>query len=1514
MVARRSLSSQSHFRAPDRLPIVRQRTLLASVSVLTLLASGIAAEARPLHGPSLAAPTVASDAANAAAQQASTIAKQAQASLTRAAQALQAIQAAQVKARSLAAGALSSVGVGLPAVSDGLSSGGLVVDPRVTSGADRNLWLNASLPSQAGSNGQTTVTIQQTAPSAVLTWQQFNVGSNTTLVYNQQGNANWVALNRIDATGSPSVILGQIKADGTVLVINPNGIIFGAGSQVNVNSLIASTHDIASSAAATPFAVNAGGVATPTYVMPAGQNFLVPPNEDSANQFFAQNGLFTIAGDGVANSASAAFALGNQSVGSPGGGGVAVLSGATITANAGGSADGGYVVLLAPSVINAGMISTTTGSIALAAASTLVLTEPGTGTVGTVGMPAMTAAASNAGSVTVNGKTVPILPVNSPPIGGNGLVRNDGLLFTGAGTITESAGTPQQPGEVLETGSSLALDPGLATDPSLLVGVGGWLAGANPDGSFGVVIMQTAPKAILNWSTFNLGANATLGFLQRDGNGTHTDWVALNRVDDPSGRSSVIRGEIDAPGSIYLVNRNGIDFTGTSQVNVGSLIASDLDVGALGLTRFQRDQFFLNNGIGTGTGTSFSISSTGAGGDQATMLVGGDVTVEAGASITATLNTPDAPGFVYLFGANVRNSGTITSSAGEVALVAARTIGLTPASYSVSTFPSSLTFRGTGVTITQYSSTTYQPSGLSQSNTFLGTTGGVTNDGLIVTPRGTTIMNGDRIVMSGVISADTSITRNSAVLLDAATSIDLSGTISMQPFENGESQPLPNSSATGSTVQAFVPAYVGIAAYDITMEANGLISAPSANVALTATRSDLGTNLSPNVAITLVPQRVLLAPGATIDVAGLQNVELPASYNFISFQPRGTEFADTPLQRNGPLFGQTLWIDIRDSGTRSDGSTWLGTPLANANGYVNAVGQSIDMLMTRGGTVSLNTEISVAPGLADVVLQSGSLINVAGGSVNFLPGRVPVTRLIGADGRLYSMANADPNLTYVGIAGQFVVKHAQWNVTEIFSSPLMRTQFVPGYTEGRDAGGISISTINPVIDGTFQFGATAGVRQIAAGLAPSSTQANGAPKQTTPYELPSNGYLSINTAASVVIGATDDSLASDFTATTSLPPPKAISAPSNFYSSNATYRLDLSASMLSGYGLSSLIITASDLTLSAGTTLAVASGGSVSITTAGAIDIEGGIAAHGGQIAMTTDTYTLTTIKQGRYKTSNTASGASDIWIGGTLDTRGRWVNDTGITDSAAMGGPGFINGGNISIITNNSSTGRTSATGNNPAGDGTGSISLLATSVLDASSGGYIGENGRLKMAKSGLTPAGVGGNITIGLYQGTSFDTSAQNGPNSPRGLTNVASLSIDPNAVLRSYGFANDGKLSIAVPKTIQIGGAPGTAGLRLPTPLLNGGGFSSYTIQSASDGHVDSNNSALTLDPTQVTLAAGETLNLAQQNFNGYANLIELPTGADLGHAVPVVTLPNEQRTPVNLTLASETSCSTPVRRS
>ncbi len=170
------------------------------------------------------------------AQDAAAAAKQGQDAMTRATRAIQAMQGLQNAARSAAQASQRSVTLPQVAVPNGLAPGGL----QAAQG-----WQGANAPTQViDATGQTQVGIRQTRAQAILTWNSFNVGARTTLTFDQQGNANWVALNRVVGSTAPSQILGNIKADGSVYVINQNGIIFGGASQVNVGSLIASSASI----------------------------------------------------------------------------------------------------------------------------------------------------------------------------------------------------------------------------------------------------------------------------------------------------------------------------------------------------------------------------------------------------------------------------------------------------------------------------------------------------------------------------------------------------------------------------------------------------------------------------------------------------------------------------------------------------------------------------------------------------------------------------------------------------------------------------------------------------------------------------------------------------------------------------------------------------------------------------------------------------------------------------------------------------------------------------------------------------------------------------------------------------------------------------------------------------------------------------------------------------------------------------------------------------------------------
>ena len=87
-----------------------------------------------------------------------------------------------------------------------------------------------------------TTTINQTSQNLSLGWNSFNVGAKEAVNF-VQPSASAIAVNRIADTNA-SQILGQINANGQVYLINPNGIVFGQGAQVNVGGLVASTLDL----------------------------------------------------------------------------------------------------------------------------------------------------------------------------------------------------------------------------------------------------------------------------------------------------------------------------------------------------------------------------------------------------------------------------------------------------------------------------------------------------------------------------------------------------------------------------------------------------------------------------------------------------------------------------------------------------------------------------------------------------------------------------------------------------------------------------------------------------------------------------------------------------------------------------------------------------------------------------------------------------------------------------------------------------------------------------------------------------------------------------------------------------------------------------------------------------------------------------------------------------------------------------------------------------------------------
>src|SRR4029079_11690356 len=111
--------------------------------------------------------------------------------------------------------------------------------------------------------------------------------------------------------------------------------------------------------------------------------------------------------------------------------------------------------------------------------------------------------------------------------------------------------------------------------------------------------------------------------------------------------------------------------------------------------------------------------------------------------------------------------------------------------------------------------------------------GKVTNSGLISAERGVVILNGDLVTNGssggsgpGVIQANTSITRNGQIFLDARLQVTLDGgSLQILPTENGETIP-------DSARSSFSPGSIEMRGEIVDIESGSLIEAPGANVSI----------------------------------------------------------------------------------------------------------------------------------------------------------------------------------------------------------------------------------------------------------------------------------------------------------------------------------------------------------------------------------------------------------------------------------------------------------------------------------------------------------------------------------------------------------------------------------------------------------------------------------------------------------------------------------------------------------
>ena len=661
----RPLSRPAHANAAaQRRPALR-RSLLHSVSLSALLVAGAAghAEANPFRSLGQALASHPSAAVAAAATGGGATAANA-AGLGAAN-----LSSAAARFRSLD-DALQGTAYTGPAIADGISPTGLQQAPGVSSsGTNSSAWSGASNTlTQTVSKGITDVTVTQTSGVAYLSWSNFSVGAKTDLIFNQSAGgslaSSWIAINYVLPSANPTTILGQISAPGKVYILNANGILFGAGSQVNVGALVASTADIAQA------------------------QFTTDVNNEVTG--------YTLYG---AQATTTTFAPSFQCAVAATCGGVTVQAGAEIqTPTPTGSNAGGYVMLLGSTVENDGIISTPRGQTVLAAGSNFFV-EPGYSTSNTLATVigsevATTNNAPASGTITTAGTT------------GLGAVTNTGIIVADQGDITMVGHLVTQAGIILSTttvnnrGTVHLLTDTADTTASIVLAPGS-ITEVLPEDDGETALDSVRATDISNSAAYNLArAGTQIGPILNDFN-VLPDEIGESRIEISTGGTVTMQGGALAlaqggqvavgASTILLQSGSTVDVSGTNaslpvsanSLNISSVVPYDLRDSAGNRTGglefgnvYIDERTLVDVDIATSTGTLMNVYTQGGLVEVSGLLglvphgidewssTGGQVTLQ---STTGSGNTSGGGTVVISAGATVNlTGGTVTYGAGEV--------------------------------------------------------------------------------------------------------------------------------------------------------------------------------------------------------------------------------------------------------------------------------------------------------------------------------------------------------------------------------------------------------------------------------------------------------------------------------------------------------------------------------------------------------------------------------------------------------------------------------------------------------------------------------------------------------------------------------------------------------------------------------------------------------------------------------------------------------------------------------
>jgi len=465
------------------------------------------------------------------------------------------------------------------------------------------------------------LTVKQSSARLAIDWRSFNINSGESVIFKQPSSQS-IALNRVLGQ-DPSTILGNLSANGQVFVLNPNGVLFGHGAQVDVGGLLASSLQL------------------------------------SVADFLA--GRYTLSGADHSGS---------------------VINQGTLHAQ-----PGGYIALVAPQVVNEGVITAHLGTAALGAGQQVTLTmDAGRLLSFNVDRSAAEALVSNKQLVEADGGTVIMTArakdaLLSTVINNQGVVEarsvsvKDGTIKLDGGTsgVVASNGTldasgtsvGERGGDIEITGGKVGLFDGAMVNASGNAGGGTVLIGGDTQGRnpkiHNAQATYVAPTTMIKADALDNGDGGKVVVWSDE----MTRFAGT--ISARGGTNGGNGGNVETSGKVYLEAVGSVDASAPAgragewlldpyDVTLSNSVSSNggfaggvfTPTGNSAVASITTIQTSLNGG------TSVTVNTTGAGVQAGNITVANSIAKTAGGTATLTLNATNQINFAG--GANLTST------------------------------------------------------------------------------------------------------------------------------------------------------------------------------------------------------------------------------------------------------------------------------------------------------------------------------------------------------------------------------------------------------------------------------------------------------------------------------------------------------------------------------------------------------------------------------------------------------------------------------------------------------------------------------------------------------------------------------------------------------------------------------------------------------------------------------------------------------------------------------------------